>query len=200
MFVTTVRWEYRLRPSYPTRRFVCLSDIDEFRELQSDTTATSAWYVKPQSDVDAGSREIFELVEFTVDGESRPIRRTTKAASQTYTVNLGKEALDASDEVAVAYTYRTVTPVAGHLLQLRVDQPTKNLSVELDYSDCDIAYVNVLDFIASSRHAWIGKATPKLPDKVVSVDFDGWAFPRSGIAFVWVLEDDLISRHADKAS
>ena len=37
---------------------------------------------------------------------------------------------------------------AGYPLQLRVDQPTRGLSVALDYSDTDIAYVNLLDFIA----------------------------------------------------
>ncbi len=65
--------------------------------------------------------------------------------------------------------------------------------------NCEIAYVNVLDFIASSRQAWIGKVTPKLPDKTVSVDFDGWAFPRSGVAFVWVLEADLDSSYRNQA-
>jgi len=172
-------------PTYQTRRFICLSDRQEFRDLDQDTVATSAWYIKPQPGVDAGAKEVFELVEFTVDGETRPIRRTAKPGSQTYSVNLGKDTVETAQPVAVAYTYRTITPVNGHLLQLRVDQPTKGLSVELDYSDTDLVSVTVLDFIASSQRTRVAQSPPSLPGKVVAVDFDGWVFPRSGVAFVW---------------
>lgn len=185
MFVTTVRWEYTVTPAFQTRRFVCLSDIDEYRELAQDTAATSAWYIKPQHGIDAGDKDAFALVEFTVDGESRPIRRSAKAGSQTYSVSLGHEVMQAGRPVKVAYTYRTVTSINGHLLQLRVDQPTRGLTVELDYSDCGIDYVNVLDFIASSQATRISQTPTSLPGQSVSVDFDGWVFPRSGVAFVW---------------
>jgi hypothetical protein len=69
-----------------------------------------------------------------------------------------------------------------------VDQPTKGLSVDLDYSDCGIAYGNVLDFIASSQKTRVSQSPKAVPGKNVSVEFDGWVFPRSGLAFVWVLD------------
>ena len=184
MFVTTVRWEYSLVPTYQTRRFVCLSDIDEFRDLTEDTTATSAWYLGPRTGLDAGAKESFELVEFTVDGQPRPIRHTAKQGSQTSSVNLGHEAMQ-GEAVTVAYTYRTLVSVDGHLLQLRVDQPTKGLTVELDYGDCGIEYVSVLDFIASSQRTRVSQSPKSVPGKSVSIEFDGWVFPRSGVAFVW---------------
>lgn len=187
-FATTVRWEFTLIPSYQTRRFVCLSDLEEFRDLDQDTVATSAWYLKPRPGVDAGSQETFELVQFTVDGKPRTIRRAAKPGSQTYSVSLGKDIVDARKPITIAYTYRTITSANGPLLQLRIDQPTRGLSIELDYSDCGIAYVNVLDFIASSRKARVSKSPKTVPGKVVSVEFDGWVFPRSGVAFVWVLD------------
>lgn len=190
MFVTTVRWEYQLIPKYQTRRFVCLSDRQEFRELAADTAATSAWFMRPQPGLNAADQTAFELVEFSVDGEPRPIRRSAKPGSQTYSVNIGKEAVDAGEPISVTYTYRTVTPVHGHLLQLRVDQPTKGLTVELDYSDCGLAYVNVLDFLAGSRTVTVSQSPKSLPGGLVSVDYDGWVFPRSGVAFVWVQESE----------
>lgn len=82
-------------------------------------------------------------------------------------------------------TYRTLSAVEGHLLRLRVDQPTRGLTVELDYTDTDIAEINVLDFIASSDRAQISRTPVGVPGKKVSVEFDGWAFRRSGVAFVW---------------
>lgn len=185
MYIATIRWEFTAVPTYPTRRFVCLSDLEEYRDLRQDTAATSAWYVRAQPGVDAGSKDVFELVDFTVDGEPRPIRRTAKAGSQIYSVNLGRDAIAAGRTVTIAYTYRTVVPVDGHLLQLRVDQPTKGLTVELDYSDVDIARISVLDFIASSRETRVVKSPEALPGRSASIEFDGWVFPRSGVAFVW---------------
>jgi hypothetical protein len=190
MFVTTVHWESTLTPTYLTRRFTCLSDLQEFRDLAQGTAETSAWYIKPQPGVDAGSKDAFELVEFTVDGEPRAIRRSAKQGSQTYSVNLGRDTIEAAQPVTVAYTYRTITPVNGHLLQLRVDEPTKGLSVELDYTDCGLSYVSVLDFIASSQKATISRSPSTVPGSSVSVDFDGWVFPRSGVAFVWTTNDE----------
>jgi hypothetical protein len=42
-----------------------------------DTTATSAWFFKPKNGVTAGDMAACELLDFTIDGQSRPIRRTT---------------------------------------------------------------------------------------------------------------------------
>jgi hypothetical protein len=185
MFVATVRWESTLIPTFQTRRFSAVSDLQEFRDLTQDTAASSAWYIGPRTGLEAGDRDSFELVEFSVDGEPRPIRRTTKQGSQTYSVNMGSEVVRAKDPLSITYTYRTLVAIDGHLVQLRVDQPTKGLSIELEYSDTNIEYVSALDFITSSELTRISRSPAELPGKSVTVEFDGWVFPRSGVAFVW---------------
>jgi hypothetical protein len=185
MYVAVIRWEFSYKPVYSTRRFVCLSNPEEFHELDHDITATSAWYIGKRSRLDAAAKSSFELVDFTANGEQRPIRRTTKQGSQTYNVSLGEQAMRISEPVQVAYTYRTLISAEGHLLQLRVDQPTNGLSVAFDYSDTDIELVNVLDFIASGDRTRISHSAASVPERAIQVDFDGWVFPRSGIAFVW---------------
>lgn len=87
-----------------------------------------------------------------------------------------------------SYGYVTITPVHGHLLQLRVDQPTRGLTIELDYGDSSLTSMTVVDFIASSRRTRISQTPLGLPGKAVVVEFDGWVFPRSGVAFVWGTE------------
>lgn len=185
LYIVTVLWEFKVVPKFQTRRFVCLGDNEEFRDVDQDTVATSAWYFKPKGGITAEDKEAFELVDFTVDGEPRKIRRSTKLGSQTYAVNVGKEAVERQEPVTVAYTYRTVTAADGHLLRLRVDQPTRGLSIDLDYGDTDIAEVSVVDFIASSDRTRVAHSSDAVPGRSVSVEFDGWVFPRSGVAFVW---------------
>ncbi|WP_375477523.1 hypothetical protein [uncultured Jatrophihabitans sp.] len=185
LFVATIRWEAALHPQYQTRRFTCVSDIAEFRDIKQESAANSAWYVGPRTGLAAEDRQTFELLDFTVDGQARAIRRTTKKGSQSYSVSLGQEAMTSAERVTIAYTTRTLVAVHEHLLQLRVDQPTRGLSVELDYGSTTIEHVNVLDFIAGSEPVRVARSATSVPEKVVTVEFDGWAFPRSGVAFVW---------------
>jgi hypothetical protein len=191
MFVTTVKWEYTVVPKIQSRRFACVSDRDDYRELAQDALTTSAWFMRPGSGVDATSPTAYELVQFSINGEERPISRAARQSGQVYTVNIGREVVEDEQPVVISYTYRTLSPQNGHLLHFDIEQPTRGVDIELDYSNCGIAYVNVLDFIASSRKTRIARTPPSVPGKSAAVEFDGWVFPRSGVAFVWVLESEL---------
>lgn len=87
----TVTVEYTTVPSHPVRRFVCTSDRDEHNALRHDAPATSAWYMTPRPGMDAGARENFELLSFTIDGGKREVHRQAKRTSQTYSVDLTAE-------------------------------------------------------------------------------------------------------------
>ncbi|MBF6259889.1 hypothetical protein IU468_26785 [Nocardia farcinica] len=189
--VITVRHEYTTVPSSHLRRFVSVSDIDEYRELAQDPASTFAWYYRPGNGIDAGAKEAFELVQFTVDGQERPIRRAARKGAQTYSVNLGIPADERAQQRTISYTYRLMPAAHNRLLHFDVEQPTRGIDIELDYSDTDIAYVNMIDFIASSRSSIVTKSPDTVPGKVIGLEFDGWVMPKSGVAFVWVTNDEL---------
>lgn len=198
MFVATVRCEYEVIPGSPVMRFACVSDLAEYRELLRDPSMTAVWYFEPVGGLNGASSEAFELVQFAVDGQVRPIRRTARAGTQIYTVSLGKQAASSSRPVKLAYTYRTLVQQNGHLLYVDIAKPTRGLKVELSYGSCGIRYVNVLDMIASSTQSRVVRTPESVPTPSVAVGFDGWVFPRSGVVFVWVLEVELASgRKAD---
>lgn len=185
MFVVTVRWEYTVVPRHTTRRFACVDDREEYRDLMQEFDGTSAWYFAAKNGIDADSKDAFEVVQFTVNGEERPIRRAVRKSGQIYTVGLGTNP-DDETPVTISYTYRTVTAERGHLLYVGIEQPTRGIEVELDYGDCDIERVSVMDLIASSRSTRTERTPTSVPGRSVRVSFDGWAFPRSGVGFVWV--------------
>lgn len=188
-YEVTVRWEYTVTPVHRQRRFLCTSDRSEYLEVAHNAGATSAWYLKPRPGLDAATRDSFELLRFTVDGTERPIRRTARKGSQIYTVDVGAKAIEAKEPVVVAYTYRTTTRRNGHLLFFDIEQPTRDLRIDLDYTTTDIATISTLDLIPSVRRTRIEQSPPQASGRVVHVDIDGWIFPRSGVAFVWT-EDD----------
>ncbi|WP_100513887.1 hypothetical protein [Mycobacteroides abscessus] len=46
--------------------------------------------------------------------------------------------------------------------------------------------ISVLDLIVSSRTIRVERTPTSVSERSVRVSFDGWAFPRSGVGFVWV--------------
>jgi hypothetical protein len=194
MFVATIRWEYRVRPATPTVRFACVAERDEYRELLRDPTTVSVWYFGRPAGIDAASPDAFELVQCAVNGTDRPIRRTQRKGSQLYTATIPETTDD--EEVTISCTYRVLVQRHGHLLYLDIPRPTKGLQVQLWYGDCGIRRVNTLDFIASAQEPRILRSPASVPTPSVEVGFDGWIFPKSGVAFVWVLESELPTQAA----
>lgn len=190
-FTATVKWEYRLVPDNAVMRFACVSDIDEYRELLDDPSMATVWYFEPIAGLDGASAEAFQLLQFAVDGRSVAARRAARAKSQVFTINIGDEAVTPQKQVTLSYTYRTLVQKNGHLLHLDISQPTKGLRAEFSYGDCGIRYVNVLDYIAGARRPRIAQLPASDPTPSVEISFDGWVFPKGGVAFVWVLEAEL---------
>jgi hypothetical protein len=189
MFEATVRWEYRVTPASTTMRFACVSDLAEYRDMLRDQTITSAWHFDRSAGLDAASSDVFELLQLTVDSKSRKIRRTTRGGAQVYTVSLGRQVND--QEVTMSYTYRVLVQRHGHLLYLDLPRPTKGLHVQLDYAAAGIRRVNTLDYFASTEQGRVDQAPTSAPAKTVNVSFDNWVFPRAGVAFVWVLKEEI---------
>jgi len=191
MFVATVRWEYTVQPASTTMRFACVSDLGEYRELLRDPTVASAWHFDHSAGLDAADPQVFTLLQLSVNGHDKKIRRSTRTGSQLATVNLGQEATDS--EVTISYTYRVLVQRHGHLLYLDLPRPAKGVHVQLDYAHTGIRRVNVLDYFASPDASRIEQSPATAPAKTIDVRFDGQTFPRAGVAFVWVLEDELRS-------
>ena len=94
----------------------------------------------------------------------------------------------------VAHSLVVVTPGPCRAQPLRgpcAPRPRKGLNVKLSYGNAGIRRVNTLDFVASSKSSNVEVTPPSVPERAMSVNFDGWIFPRSGLAFVWLLEDEL---------
>ncbi|MBB4853388.1 hypothetical protein HNP40_000754 [Mycobacteroides chelonae] len=184
-YIATIRWDYTTVPQHSTRRFAVVSDRAEYRDLMADPDGQSIWFFRPEGHIDAGSPEAFELVQFSVNGEPKPIRRSSRKHGQTYIAAIGEEHLSAGKPMQVSYTYRVLLNRDGHLLHLDMEAATRNITIDLDYSQTDIDYINVLDFFVSSHKTRIQHMPPTVPERSISVAHTGWVSQRSGVAFVW---------------
>lgn len=102
-FAVTVTWEYTVVPSHSLKKFACTSDRDEFHDLVSDVPSTSTWFMTPRPGFVASDQSSFELLEFSVDGEPRRIRRSAKRSSQVYSVNIGDDAVRGAKPVRIRH-------------------------------------------------------------------------------------------------
>lgn len=195
----TVEWEYTTVPCSATRRFACVSDQAEYNELLADTPATAAWLLQNRPGVDAASQSSYELLELTVDGRSQTIRRSTRKTGQTYSVSLDEDAVQ-GQPVRIRQVIRTVVPQWGHRLFFEVAQPTRDLSVHLDYSDTTIADLRVSDTVATAQSARVTRMPDAVPGKAVTVEASGWLMPHSGFAFTWALQDELPQTNQPEAA
>lgn len=190
LFVLTTRYEYKVAPKSVVRKFSAVSNDRDYRAVMDDPQETSVWYINPATGLDGASKDAFELVQFTIDGDERPIRRTAKTGGQTYTASVGMDVVQAGKPVTVAYTYRTVLRQHGHMLHVDVEQPSKGLDVELEYGDCGIAEMRLIPFIASSKKVRSYRMPPNVPEKTVGIGFDGWVMPKQGVMAVWIKDSD----------
>ena len=190
LFDVTVEWEYTTVPSGSVRRFACVSDRQEYRELLLDVPATSPWLMQNRPGVDAASRESYELLELTVDGRPQAIRRSTRKTGQTYSVQLDAAACN-GESVRIRQVFRVVTPKWGHRLYFELPQPCRRLSLSIDYTNTDIAHLTISDTVATSRAAQITRSPAAVAGKVVAVDMPGWLLPKSGFSATWTLNAEL---------
>jgi hypothetical protein len=198
MFIATIRWEYRARPATPTLRFACVADLDEHRELLRDPTIVAAWYFGRPTGIDASCPDAFALVQCAVNGIDRPIRRTQRKGSQLYTATLPPTTT--GQEVTISCIYQALVQRHGHLLYLDIPRPIKALQVQFWYGNCGIRRINTLDFIASTQQPRILRSPSSVPTPSIEISFDGWIFPKSGVAFVWVLEGEMTTNKTEIAT
>jgi hypothetical protein len=180
MFVATIRTEYRFVPVSPVLRFTGVSDLDEYRESLQNPSCTVVHYVQPAGELDGASAEAFELVDLTVDGVPRPIRRMARTRAQVYAASIGDVAMRGDRSVAIAYTHRLLVQQHGHLLHLDISRPTKRLRVQFAYGGSGIRYVSVLDYIAGSTQARLSRLPASEPTPNIALGFDGWVLPKAG--------------------
>lgn len=190
-FDVLVKWDYAVLPSHAVQRFACLSDRDELHELIAENPSIIPWLMTPRPGFDARSEQAFELLEYRVNGDKRPIRRSARKNGQIYTVSIGEDVVAAAEPIRISYVYRAITPRSGHRLFFEVTQPTRGLSLEFDYSNTDISHMSVTDLVSSAQRTRVSELPSEAEARSISVDLPGWLLPRAGFAFVWTLSSEI---------
>lgn len=190
LFDVTVEWEYTTVPSSKVRRFMCVSDRAEYNEVRDDAPATQAWFMTPRPGMDASRRESYELLEYSVDGNPLKIRRSARKTGQTYSVDMGS-VLKSGEPVRIRQVFRTRTPAWGHRLYFELRQPSRGVSLTLDYTNTEIAKMHVSDTVSTNRPVRLTKTPEGGTGREVGIDATGWLLPKTGFAFTWTLESEL---------
>jgi len=191
-FVVTTRWQYRAHNLPALLRFSAVSDHNVYRRLVRDPASIETAFFDPTSKGDAADPSSYQLLQCTINGRPQHIERRADNGSQLFTVATGQAADDASQGIDVSYTYQTLVTQHGHLLFIDF-ATTKGLRVNLTYTpDCGIRHVSVVDYISSTTRPRIERSPASIVNPTINIEYDdSWTFPRSGVAFVWVLDREV---------
>ena len=188
MFTATIRWEYKTVPTLPVLRFACVSDPKEYDALSRDPTTASVWRFGASSQLDAASRDVFDLVAVSVDDQACLIQRAQRAGSQTYTAEL--PASSPGREVTVTYTYQALVPRLGHHVFLTVPRHAYGFRARLNFGGAGIWDVMPLDFTTGKVVPRVEVSPAVVPTMSADIAVDEWVRPGFGVAFVWNLADE----------
>lgn len=105
-------------------------------------------------------------------------------------MTIGDDVVAAGKPVRIRHVYRTVTSQAGHRLFIKLPQPSRDLSLRLDYSDTDISHLSVTDLNSKVLDAQIERLPDDVPGQAISVNVPGWLPPKAGLALAWTLSSE----------
>lgn len=200
LFDVTVEWQYTTIPSHSVRGFACVSDRDEFNALVTDVPSTSTWFMRARPGMDASSRDSFELLSFSVDGDRRDIRRAGRKTGQTYTVAIGDDVVAAGKPVRIRHLYRVVTPRWGHRLFVTLEQPARDFALTVDYTATDIAQLQITETVASRSGAEVSHLPEGIAGRASAIRIPGWLLPKTGFTITWSLDSELPQSQRSEAA
>lgn len=122
------------------------------------------------------SKDDFELLQCTINGQPQTIERRKSRKNRLFTVT--PNSVETSGYIDVTYTHRTLVSQHGH--QLFIDfATTKGLRLDFTYTpECDLRHVNVLPYIASPTQPRVERSPYGITNPSISLDFgDAWTFP-----------------------
>ncbi|OZC91794.1 hypothetical protein CH254_04770 [Rhodococcus sp. 06-412-2C] len=151
----------------------------------------------PRPGFDAAQRESFELLTFSVDGKARKIRRTERKGAQTYSVTIGDDVVRDGRPVRIRHAYRAIVDPANHRLFLAIAQPARNVALEVDYSNTNIARMSVTDLVPSQRRPYVSQLPAGAAGKELTIEVPGWVQAGVGFTFVWTLDSEETTGHPE---
>lgn len=100
-------------------------------------------------------------------------------------------AAQTGEPVRIRQVFRTVTPTWGHRLFFELPQPGRNVSLTLDYTNTDIAYMRVSDTVGALMPPQVSELPSAVPGRVTTIESPGWLLSKAGFAFTWTLKSEL---------
>jgi hypothetical protein len=181
--------------------FTCASTIEEYNALLKDPRFQETWHLPLTQEIPRIDETAFEVRSMNVGGIDLNIRRESTDGTTCHIVcdhpSL-KEKLDSW--VVVNYRYETKVRKRGHLFRINLVVPTKGINMELDFARTDIHYMNVLDFFVSAENPTVRYIPSRQRPHRIEVELSEWGFPKGGVAFVWVLEQEFSNQRSRRTS
>lgn len=166
---------------------VCTTSQEDHARMLASRKYLWVWYHEATSTYPNPTSDVFELIECSVDGAQMEIESTMISSGLLYR----SADVEPDGPAQVSIRLRARIQKRGHCLYFNIPRMCDSVRYDLDYSDCGIRYVNVLESLGGARRASIERI-PGAPDRVI-VESSEWLSPQAGVAFVWVFDAEMMA-------
>jgi hypothetical protein len=176
----------------PRLLFACVADTTQkqFNQLLQSAEYEGIWVSPPSEALQASGLTIFELLAISVDEIELDLVSQQQDERLEVICEHPSLATKKDQNVTVRYRYKTTAEQIGHVIHTTVNYPTYDVTIEFDFGDSSIDYVDVVDYFVSSRNPSINPSPDEKNPSKYSVQLRDWVFPKGGVAFVWSLKEE----------
>jgi hypothetical protein len=175
----------------PTQRFAVFGSAAAFYIHRHDTTNEFQWLLPSMlSQTEPELLDVFELTNVRVDEIEMSISSSYEADRWVIEARNDDVARLIGKPVRVEYKFKTRVKRRGHSLFLRLDRPTHNAAIEIDFGLVPIAHMNAYDFFVTPTPPRIDLLPVDAP-VTVRVALNDWVLAKSGVVFCWVLAEEM---------
>lgn len=188
--LTVIKYETTLQKSQFL--FTCVDTQDQFNKLLQSTKYEDVWVSPPSSTLQASGQMAFELLEIFVDNIKLNIVSQQRNGHFEFVCEDPILEAKRGQNVTVRYKFKAKAEKIGHVIHTTVNYPTYDVTIEFDFGNSSIGYVDVLDYFVSSTSPSISPIPDEKKTSKYSVQLKEWVFPKGGVAFVWSLKEEYI--------
>jgi hypothetical protein len=186
-----------MRISYETKLkktrfiFTCAKNQDQFNDLLRNPDYEVRWLLPSSYSFKFPNEQCFEVLQFSVDNIPAKIVQKNEIDGR-FEISCESPHLDEKidQNVSINYTFKVKAEKIGHVISTTVTNPTKDVTVEVNFAKASISYVDVLDYFVSARKPAIRYIPNEDKPYKISVELKEWVFPKGGATFIWILKSE----------
>lgn len=183
--------QYRCVLRHSELKYLATSSIEEFEQSFNDDQYMHRWLYPPTVEFPRLSADCHRVSRIMVNNVDLHINEETTDKGGIVSVGKGSELPKLRGQlVDIEFQCELKQSKRSHTLYLSVPNPSKDVTMEIDFSGTDIWYMSVFQYFSAQGNVDIRYIPTRTKPRRIEVRVEEWVLPASGVVFTWVLQEE----------